>query len=98
MLFRSDLWTEVGGNDMLGRPRSSRIYYRGQFFTYPLKAFEALSKLGLLESALCVLSFMKARIHPTQDPKTFEDWVVNQFGEFGWHGGLPVRSSASLST
>jgi len=76
-----DLWTEVGGNDMLDRPRSSRIYYRGQFFTYPLKAFEALSKLGVVESALCMLSFMKARIRPTPDPKTFEDWVVNQFGE-----------------
>ena len=76
-----NLWTEVGGNDMLDRPRSSRIYYRGQFFTYPLKAFEALSKLGIVESALCMLSFVKARIRPTPDPETFEDWVVNQFGE-----------------
>ena len=76
-----DLWTEVGGNDMLDRPRSSRIYYRGQFFNYPLKPFEALWKLGILESALCVLSFLKARLRPTPNPKTFEDWVVNQFGE-----------------
>jgi len=50
-----DLWTEVGGNDMLDRPRSSRIYYRGQFFTYPLKALEALRKLGILESLFSVL-------------------------------------------
>jgi len=76
-----DLWTEVGGNDMLDRPRSSRIYYRGQFFTYPLKPFEALWKLGILESVLCVLSFLKARLRPKPNPKTFEDWVVNQFGE-----------------
>ena len=76
-----DLWTEVGGNDMLDRPRSSRIYYRGKFFTYPLKPFEALWKLGILESVLCVLSFLKARIRTTPNPKTFEDWVVNQFGE-----------------
>jgi protoporphyrinogen oxidase len=75
-----DLWTAVCGQDMLDRPRSSRIYYRGQFFTYPLKPFEALSKLGLLESILCVLSFLKARLHPTPNPRTFEDWVVNQFG------------------
>ena len=33
-----ELWTEVGGDDMLDRPRSSRIFYRGQFFNYPLKA------------------------------------------------------------
>ena len=76
-----DLWTEILGADMLERPRSSKIYYRGEFYTYPLKPFEALSKLGLLESTLCVLSFLKAKLNPTQNPKSFEDWVVNQFGE-----------------
>ena len=76
-----DLWTEILGADMLQRPRSSKIYYRGEFYSYPLKPFEALSKLGLLESTLCVLSFLKARVNPTRNPKSFEDWVVNQFGE-----------------
>ncbi|HTW59594.1 MAG TPA: NAD(P)/FAD-dependent oxidoreductase [Terriglobales bacterium] len=75
-----DLWTEVGGPDLLDRPRSSRIYYRGQFYTYPLKPFEALAKLGLLESIRCMLSFLAARLRPTRNPRTFEDWVVNQFG------------------
>ncbi len=76
-----DLWTEIAGDLMLDRPRSSRIYYRGQFFTYPLKPFEALSKLGVIESTLCVLSFLRAQIRPKQNPKSFEDWVTNQFGE-----------------
>ena len=76
-----DLWTEIAGPDLLDRPRSSRIYYRGQFYTYPLKPFEALSKLGLFESARCMASFAKARLSPTPNPKTFQDWVVNQFGE-----------------
>jgi len=76
-----DLWTEIAGQALLQRPRSSRIYYRGDFYTYPLKPFEALSKLGFGESARCVLSFLAARLHPTHHPKTFEDWVVNQFGE-----------------
>jgi protoporphyrinogen oxidase len=75
------LWTEIAGDDMLDRPRSSRIYYRGKFFAYPLKPFEALWKLGVIESAACVLSFMRARLHPRPDPKSFEDWVSNQFGE-----------------
>lgn len=75
-----DLWTEILGSDMLQRPRSSKIYYRGQFYSYPLKPFDALSKLGIIESALCVLSFLYARINPTSNPKSFEDWVVNQFG------------------
>src|SRR5271169_2764229 len=76
-----DLWTEIAGDLMLNRPRSSRIYYRGQFYTYPLKPFEALSKLGIFESARCMASFAKARLNPTPNPKTFQDWVVNQFGE-----------------
>jgi len=76
-----DLWTEILGPDMLDRPRSSKIYYRGQFYSYPLKPFDALSKLGIIESTLCMLSFAKARALPTKDPKSFEDWVVNQFGQ-----------------
>jgi protoporphyrinogen oxidase len=76
-----NLWTEILGADMLQRPRSSRIYYRGHFYTYPLKPLEALAKLGPLESMRCLLSFAAARVHPTRDPKSFEDWVVNQFGE-----------------
>jgi len=75
-----DLWTEILGADMLQRPRSSKIYYGGEFYAYPLKPFEALSKLGFLQSTLCVLSFFFARLNPTRDPKSFEDWVVNQFG------------------
>ncbi len=75
------LWTEIAGEDMLDRPRSSRIYYRGKFFAYPLKPFEALWNLGVVESAACVLSFLRARLRPRPNPKSFEDWVSNQFGE-----------------
>ena len=41
-----DFWTEILGDEMLERPRSSRIYYNKKFFSYPLVAFEALNKLG----------------------------------------------------
>lgn len=75
------LWSEILPNDMLDRPRSSRIYYRQQFFSYPLKAFEALYKLGFIESALCVLSYLKARITKIKTPINFSDWVTNQFGK-----------------
>ena len=46
---------------MLDRPRSSRIFYGGKFFAYPLKAVEALMKLGLFKSTRCVLSYEGAR-------------------------------------
>lgn len=75
-----DLWSEILPNDMLERPRSSRIFYRRQFFAYPLKAFEALRKLGFMESTLCVLSYAKARIFPIKQPKNFSQWVTNHFG------------------
>ncbi len=75
-----DLWTEILPNDMLVRPRSSRIFYGGKFFSYPLKPVEALLKLGILRSTLCVFSWLKARLFPIQNPRNFEDWVSNQFG------------------
>ncbi len=75
-----DFWTEILPNDMLDRPRSSRIFYDGKFFAYPLKPFEALIKLGVFRSILCVLSWLKARMIPVRDPRNFEDWVSNQFG------------------
>jgi protoporphyrinogen oxidase len=65
---------------MLTRGRLSRIYYRGRFFAYPIKAVNALWNLGPLEAARCLASYAWARIHPVRDPKTLEDWVRNQFG------------------
>ncbi len=74
------LWDEILPDDFLVRPRSSRIFYRGKFFAYPLKPFEALFKLGLFESIHCVLSWLKARIKPVPSPTNFQDWVSNEFG------------------
>jgi protoporphyrinogen oxidase len=76
-----DLWSEILPNDMLERPRSSRIFYDGKFFAYPLKPFEALVKLGIFRSVLCVLSWLKARLFPVRQPSNFEEWVSNQFGK-----------------
>ncbi|MHB8973877.1 MAG: NAD(P)/FAD-dependent oxidoreductase [Pirellulaceae bacterium] len=75
-----DFWTEMLPDDMLQRPRSSRIYYRGKLYSYPLKATEALMNLGLWEATACVLSYAKARVLPVRNPQNFEDWVSNQFG------------------
>ena len=75
------LWTEILPDDMLDRPRSSRILYNGELFTYPLRAFDALRKLGVVESARCVLSYLHACVFPVRNATTFEDWVSNQFGK-----------------
>jgi len=76
-----DFWTEILGDDMLDRPRSSSIYYSEKFFSYPLVASEVLRKLGLIQSALCVCSYMWARLFPVKHPVNFEQWVSNEFGK-----------------
>ena len=76
-----DLWRELLPDDFIERPRLSRIYYSGKHYAYPLKAFEALRNLGVIESAMCVLSYAYRRAVPNADPKSFRQWVSNQFGD-----------------
>ncbi|HET6565577.1 MAG TPA: NAD(P)/FAD-dependent oxidoreductase [Xanthomonadales bacterium] len=75
-----DLWDEILGDELITRPRKSRIFYQGKLFDYPLRAFDALTKLGIFESVFCVLSYLKVQLFPIHNPQTFEDWVTNQFG------------------
>lgn len=75
-----ELWTEILGDQMLNRGRLSRIYYRGRFFAYPIKAANALWNLGPIEAARCLASYARARLQPVKNPRTLEDWVRNQFG------------------
>ncbi len=75
-----DLWNEILPDDFIERPRMSRIYYEGKFYSYPLRAFEALGNLGIVRSTLCMLSFAKAKVFPNRNVKSFEDWTVNAFG------------------
>jgi protoporphyrinogen oxidase len=74
------LWNEILPDDFIDRPRMSRIFYGGKFYSYPLRAFEALGNLGLVTSALCMMSYAKAKLLPRRSVVSFEDWVVNQFG------------------
>ncbi len=75
------LWQEVLGEDFLKVPRLSRIYYQGRFFNYPLDFFNALSNLGIVESLLILLSYFKARLWPYREEETFQQWMVNRFGQ-----------------
>ncbi len=76
-----DLWHEILPDDFIERPRLSRIYYDGKHYSYPLKAFEALGNLGLLESSMCVLSYAYKKAFPNANPENFREWVSNQFGD-----------------
>ena len=74
------LWHEVLADDFLRRPRLSRIFYRSRFFSYPLKPLNALRGLGLVESVLILLSYLRWRLLPYRREETFEQWVTNRFG------------------
>ena len=76
-----DLWNEILPDDFIQRPRMSRIYYEGKFYSYPLRAFEALWNLGIWRSTACMVSYLRYKLFPRQDVKSFEDWTTNQFGE-----------------
>ena len=61
-----DLWNEILPDDFIERPRMSRIYYEGKFYSYPLRAFEALRNLGIWRSALCMASYCARKAVPQE--------------------------------
>ncbi len=75
-----DMWDEILPDGFLQRPRMSRIFYEGKYYSYPLRAFEALWNLGIWRSAMCMASYARWKIAPKRSVVSFEDWVVNQFG------------------
>ena len=74
------IWKDMLGDDLLVRPRLSRIYYRGKFFQYPLEPLDALMGLGPVESLRCLASFARARLAPSLPEDDLETWVSNRFG------------------
>ena len=66
---------------MLQRPRLSRIYWRQNFFPYPLGITLMVAwRLGLVNTALIGLSYIKARIFPRRDEMYLDAFFTNRFG------------------
>jgi protoporphyrinogen oxidase len=76
-----ELWHEILPDDLLTRPRLSRIYYEGKYYDYPIKPLNALRNLGLIEAVLCVASFLWVRVRPPKDKSTLEGYIV---ADYGW--------------
>jgi protoporphyrinogen oxidase len=76
----NEIWREVLGDEFRKTQRLSRIYYNDKFFDYPLKLFNVLKGLGLVNSALMLFSYLYARIHPYPQEENLEEWVSNRFG------------------
>ena len=77
----NQLWEEMLGADFLKVKRLSRIYYQRKFFNYPLRPANALFNLGPLESLRVLISYCRSRLYPEPEENSFEEWVVNRFGE-----------------
>ncbi|HEX5376494.1 MAG TPA: FAD-dependent oxidoreductase, partial [Solirubrobacterales bacterium] len=75
------LWEEILGPELLVRPRLSRIYWRGRFVEYPLRAGDVIARIGPFEVVRCAASYARARIRRAQPAESFEDWVSARFGE-----------------
>jgi protoporphyrinogen oxidase len=74
------IWRALLGDQLLRRSRLSRIHYAGTFFHYPLKPVDALRGLGLWESVLVVISYLRWQLFPSRCEETYEQWVTNRFG------------------
>lgn len=76
----NQMWHEVLGDDFIKRTRLSHIYYQRKFFLYPIKPLDVLFKLGVWESFLAGLSYIKAKVFKRPDDGSFENYIVNNFG------------------
>src|SRR3954447_17090871 len=74
------LWHEILGEEFLLRPRMSRIYWNKRFLDYPLRGPDVIKKLGPVELARCMASYLRVAAAPKREEASLEDWVTNRFG------------------
>ncbi len=66
---------------MLQRPRLSRIFYRNHFFPYPIGiTLTVARRLGLWNTFLIGLSYIKAQMFPLKDETYLDAFFTNRFG------------------
>jgi protoporphyrinogen oxidase len=75
------LWLEVLGEELLLRPRLSRIYWNGRFLDYPLSAADVVRKLGPVELTRCLASYLATVVRRRGQERSLEEWVSNRFGK-----------------
>ena len=77
-----ELWDDLlPGDELMRRPRLSRIYYDGKFFDYPLNPCErAVATSAPSSRRAACSSYLWAHVRPGQDEDNFEGWVSSRFG------------------
>lgn len=67
---------------MLQRSRLSRIFHRRHFFPYPISiTLRVAMKLGIVNTFLIGMSYIKARIFPIRDETYLDAFYINRFGK-----------------
>jgi protoporphyrinogen oxidase len=74
------LWHQILGDEFLRRPRMSRIYWNSRYLDYPLRGPDVIRKLGPVELARCMGSYLVAAAKPKGNEDSLEEWVTNRFG------------------
>ncbi len=75
------MWHEMLPGEFIEVKRLSRIYYDKKFFPYPIELWPTLSLLGFASSAKIAASYLKAQLLPRRPERSFEDWIINRFGQ-----------------
>ena len=73
-------WHQIMEEDFLKVPRSSRIFYEGKYFDYPIRLKNVLAGLGFFNAVMILASYFKARLFPCRNEENLEQWTVNRFG------------------
>ncbi|MEL6105774.1 MAG: FAD-dependent oxidoreductase, partial [Planctomycetota bacterium] len=77
----NEFWLEIVGEDYEMIDRLTRVFFRGRLIDYPIRPMGAIRKLGPLEAARCLVSYLGGKLTPTAaEDQSFEQWVVRRFG------------------
>ena len=74
------IWHELLGEELLLRPRRSRIRWRGRFIEYPLRVGDLIANVGPVELGRIGASYARSRLRPEREAVNFEQWVTDRFG------------------
>lgn len=76
------IWRKFLKHDLIEVSRLTRMFYKDKLFYYPVRLRDVILKLGIFESLLTAVSFIKAKLFLCNlRPKTFEDWITKHFGQ-----------------
>lgn len=77
-----DVDPEKTDNVMLQRPRVSRIFYRKNFFPYPIGiTFMVAKRLGFWNTFMIGMSYIKRHVFPLKDETYLDAFYRNRFGD-----------------